>query len=305
MRITILRQRHRRRTTIKTRLVECLLFLLALIPLSAARAFARGVAAVLSFFNNDISRITQLNIALTHPHLSAEQQSDLSQQSVASTLACALEMPIVWRKSQSWVENKVVEIENEALMHALLAKQKGVIVICPHIGNWEIVGRCLPNYAATTNLYQPPKLTAVENVVRRGRELSGATLVPTNQRGIGALLKALKRGEISGILPDQVPQRGSGQFAEFLGQQAYTMTLVYNLIRKTQCSVILVYALRVRGGFKLVFREAPETIYSEDQSTSLRALNQMVEMAINHDIPQYQWAYKRFKAQPEGKSDPY
>ncbi len=301
----ILQRRRRRRITIKTRLVECLLFLLALVPLSVARAFARGVAGILSFFNNDISRITQLNIAMTHPQLSAEQQRELSQQSVASTLMGALEMPIVWRKSQAWVEKKVVAIENENLMHAVVAKQKGVIVITPHIGNWEVVGRCLPNYAATTNLYQPPKITAVENVVRRGRELSGAALVPTNQRGIAALLKALRRGEISGILPDQVPQSGSGQFSDFFGQQAYTMTLVYNLIRKTQCSVILVYALRVRGGFKLVFREAPETIYSEDQATSLRALNQMVETAINDDIPQYQWAYKRFKAQPEGKSDPY
>lgn len=242
---------------------------------------------------------------MTHAHLSTDEQQALYNESIASTLINAFEMPIVWQKNQAWVGDKLIAIENDALMQATVAEQCGVIAICPHIGNWEIFGRHLPSYAPTTNLYQPPKIQAFENIVRCGREHSGATLVPTNQRGIAALLKALKRREIIGILPDQVPQRGSGAFASFFGQQAYTMTLVHSLIKKTGCKVILGYALRMPGGFKIVYQAAPEAIYSEDQQSSVQALSDMVTMAVNNDVAQYQWAYKRFKAQPEGLSDPY
>jgi len=274
-------------------------------PLSVARAIARGIAHLLSLSNNKIYRLTRINIALTHPQLSDKELNSISKDSVASTVINAFEMPIIWQRENNWVDKKTQSIEGAANLSAAIAEQKGVIIIAPHIGNWEVLGRHLPSYASTTSLYQPPKITALENIVKKGRELSGATLVPTNQRGVAALLKALRRGEITAILPDQVPQKNSGTFAPFYGISAYTMTLVYNLIQKTGCRAVLGYALRVPGGFKVVYCEAPTAIYSADQDVSIAALNTMVETAINDDIAQYQWAYKRFKVQPEGVKKPY
>ncbi len=274
-------------------------------PLSVARAIARGIAHLLSLSNNKIYRLTRINIALTQPQLSDKELNSISKDSVASTVVNAFEMPIIWQRKNNWVDKKTQTIEGAANLSAAIAEQKGVIIIAPHIGNWEVLGRHLPSYASTTSLYQPPKITALENIVKKGRELSGATLVPTNQRGVAALLKALRRGEITAILPDQVPQKNSGTFAPFYGISAYTMTLVYNLIQKTGCRAVLGYALRVPGGFKVVYCEAPTAIYSADQDVSIAALNTMVETAINDDIAQYQWAYKRFKVQPEGVKKPY
>lgn len=289
----------------KTILVECFLKLIALLPLSIARLLARAITTVLGLFNNEISRITKLNLKMTQPQLTEAELKILTHQSVTGTLINVFEMPIIWQKDDSWVTKKILNIKNEALMTTALAENKGLIVICPHIGNWEIFGRTLPFHATTTNMYQPPKITAVENLVRRGRERSGAKLVPTNQRGIAALLKALRAGEIVGILPDQVPHANAGEFSQIYGVPVYTMTLIHSLIKKTQCKVILGYGLRAPGGFNVVYQQAPEGIYSQDTATSLRALNEMVEMAINDDMAQYQWAYKRFRAQPEGLENPY
>lgn len=286
-------------------LVECVLKLIALLPLSIARLIARALAKIILLFNNDITRITTLNLKMTQPQLNASELKKLAHKSVTSTLTTAFELPIIWQKDDRWVSQKILQIKNEDLMLAALGENKGLIVICPHIGNWEIFGRTLPFHAATTNMYQPPKITSAENLVRHGRERSGATLVPTNQRGIAALLKALKSAEIVGILPDQVPQANSGEFSEFYGVPVYTMTLIHSLIKKTHCKVILGYSLRIDGGFKIVYQQPPESIYSDDKSASVRALNEMVEMAVNDDMAQYQWAYKRFKAQPNGLKDPY
>jgi len=290
---------------VKKFIVTWLLKLIALLPLSIARAIGNGIANILSWTNNGIYRLSRINIGLTHPQLSSDALDKITKDSIASTVINAFEMPIVWQRDNNWIMKKTVSVEGEAYLTSAINSEKGVIIIAPHIGNWEVLGRQLPAYAPTTNLYQPPKLTVLENIVREGRERSGAKLVPTNQRGVAALLKALRRGELIGILPDQVPPKNSGVFAPFYGMSAYTMTLVYSLIQKTGCRVVLGSALRVTGGFKVIYGEAPEGIYSADQDTSLRALNLMVEMAINNDVAQYQWAYKRFKMQPEGVEKPY
>jgi len=39
------------------------------------------------------------------------------------------------------------------------------------------------------------------------------------------MMRALKRGEAVGLLPDQVPPQGMGVWADFFGAPAYTMTL--------------------------------------------------------------------------------
>ena len=66
-------------------------------------------------------------------------------------------------------------------------------------------------------MYQPPKLSNLDPLVKKGRESSGASLVPTNKTGIKKILKALKSNELVAILPDQVPKEGSGTYSNFFG----------------------------------------------------------------------------------------
>lgn len=270
-----------------------------------ARAIGRGLALLFNNFNNDMRYVTQKNIELTQPTLSSQEQALLVKKSLSHTLMNALEMPIIWQRDNRWLDTKIHTIENASVLKTSLDMNQGVIVVCPHVGNWEVFGRYLPRHASTTNLYQPPKYTFLENLVKNGREKSGANLVPTNQRGIAQLLKALRRGEITGILPDQVPKNDSGLFVPFLGQQAFTMTLIHSLISKTGCRVVLGYALRDAKGFKVIFKEIPEAIYSSDISLSVLSLSQGIEMTLEEEFSQYQWSYKRFKKQPDGKPRPY
>src|SRR5690606_19831187 len=120
-------------------------------------------------------------------------------------------------------------------------------------------------------------------------------LAPTNRRGVSQLLKALRAGEIVGILPDQVPDEGSGELAPFFKQPALTMTLVHGLITRTDCEVVMVYCERIEGGFSMVVRECHEGIRAKDQAQALAALNHSVEDCVRAIPAQYQWEYKRFR----------
>ncbi len=108
-----------------------------------------------------------------------------------------------------------------------------------------------------------------------------------------------------GILPDQVPEKtAAGGVAPFFGQPSLTIGLIHGLIQKTGCAVASVFAQRVPGGFKMVVLDADPAIYSEDELTSLTGMNASVEACVRRAPAQYQWEYKRFKRQPDGRN-PY
>lgn len=270
--------------------------------LSSARRIGKWLTPLFMVTNNDLKKISTKNIELVYPTLDSTQKEKLLRDTLESTLIGAFEMPVIWGSNQAKFDKLSIEVIDEHLFIDAVQQKKGVIAICPHVGNWEVFGRLLTRYGSVTSLYQPPKLSVMEQLVKQGRQLSGATLVPTDQRGIAALLRALKKGEITGILPDQVPDKGSGEFAKFFERDAYTMKLVHKLVQKTACKVVLGYARRSNEGFEVIYKEAPEDIYSADSQTSLRALNQMVEWSIEDNVAQYQWGYKRYKVQPDGQS---
>lgn len=254
---------------------------------------------------NSLYRNSKINLALTQTELNSAEIKSLASKSLCRTISNFFEMPLIWTASDQWIKKKITKINGEDSLLAALEQKAGVILVIPHIGNWEILGRHSSRYAPMTSLYKQQKNPALESFIKQGREASGSALVPTNTKGVAALLKALRRNELTAILPDHVPTKNSGIFTPFFGQPAYTMTLVHQLIKRTQCNVVIGYAIRVKQGFELNY-EAPETaIYDAKEKVSVAALNQSIEKVVSRHISQYQWGYKRFKRRPEGTATPY
>jgi len=133
------------------------------------------------------------------------------------------------------------------------------------------------------------------------RSRFGARLVPANAQGVRALLKALRRGELVAILPDQEPRFGQGVFAPFFGQPAYTLSLVGKLLRKTGAKAVMGYMERLpdHAGYRIHYLPAPEGVADADPIKAATALNQGVEQCARALPAQYQWSYRRFRRQPD------
>lgn len=214
--------------------------------------------------------------------------------------ATMLELGFAWMAAPRRVEASVNAVHGRELLDEARAEGRGVIVLAPHYGNWEILNFWLSSHFPFTAMYEPPKIAGLDPVIRHGRERMGASLVPTNPRGVASLLKALKRSEAVGILPDQVPSWGSGVFADFFHRPAYTATLLPKLVARTQARVVTGVAKRRDGhGFDIHFLAADERVYATDEVTSARGVNASVEAAIGLDPAQYQWEYKRYRKTPE------
>lgn len=283
-------------------------FLMAAIsrlPLGISRGIGRAMGSLLWAINGREAKVTKRNLEMCFPEMPEKERLKLAKSSLQETGVMLMETPAVWMRDMAWLRSKVIETEGCELVDEALAKGKGMVLIAPHLGNWEVVGLYAATLGPITSLFEPPKNAEVGAIIQESREKSGATLVPTDRRGVMKLLKAIKAGGISGILPDQVPGDGAGELVEFFGRPAYTMTLLCNLVSKTGCEALVSYAERVPGGFKLVFKKSCPDLYNEDCDKSLRALNRSVEDAIKALPEQYQWEYKRYKCFEEGYQDPY
>ena len=196
----------------------------------------------------------------------------------------------------------VVASEGEEKFFSAARSKSGVILLAPHIGNWEIFGFHLCDKLKSTWLYQPPKIELLNKLITKTRSRAGIQMTPTSQAGVSNILSALKRGEVVGILPDQIPSVQGGQFTPFFGEPALTMTLVSKLVQKTQAKVFCGFAKRLDGakGYKVIVEEAMSDIYSEDINKSINALNKTIERTVLIAVEQYSWEYKRFRKRPDG-----
>ncbi|MCP1317912.1 lysophospholipid acyltransferase family protein [Halomonas sp. 707B3] len=247
-------------------------------------------------FSKRERKVTEINLKVVYPDAPASQRQSLAKQSLQHSTATMLELGHAWMAPPEKVEASILAVHGRDKLDSARAEGRGVIVLAPHFGNWEVLNFWLSSHFPFTAMYEPPKIAELEPIIRHGRERMGAKLVPTNPRGVAALLKALKRSEAIGILPDQEPDWGSGVFAPFYGRDAYTATLLPKLVARTQARVVTGVALRIPGkGFEIHFLDADERVYSADDAASATGVNASVEASIALDPAQYQWEYKRYR----------
>lgn len=273
--------------------------LLARLSLPASRALGAAIGSLLWLTKSRAAQVTLKNLSLCYPALSPREREQLAKQSLQETGKTAAEASAIWKNPWSWLRSKIVEVDNEALLRSRLAQGKGLLVLAPHHGNWEVVAPYLASVAHLTAMYQPLKSAAMDALVLEGRSKLNISMAPTNKRGVMMLFKALQAGTIVGILPDQVPDKtAAGGVAPFFGQPALTMGLVHGLISRTGCAVVSVFAERVDGGFRVRVLDVDPKIYDQEQAISLAGLNASVERCVAIAPAQYQWEYKRFRRLP-------
>lgn len=208
------------------------------------------------------------------------------------------ELPFIWCARPERVLRRV-EVANWELVQAALDARAGVIFLTPHLGCFEVSAQATAVHTPLTVLYRPPRKAALKPLVEGARARGRLFLAPANLGGVRLLLKALKRNETVGVLPDQVPQHGEGVWADFFGRPAYTMTLPAKLQQMSGAPIILAYAERLpRGrGYRLHFVEFGQ-LAAGDMPQQARQLNAAMEALIARCPAQYLWSYQRYKTPP-------
>ncbi len=229
-------------------------------------------------------------------HAFPDATDDMIDEAARSMGRMILEMPYFWTRHT--IKAKLVDF-NEVVWPTLDRLQdqgRGVIVLTPHLGCFEVLPQSYAMRRPVTVLFKPPHQPWLRDWVERMRNRPNMTSAPANPRGVRMLVKALKRKEAIGILPDQVPIGGEGTWAPFFGRPAYTMTLVQRLQQWSGAPLAIVASVRLpRGSGYRAFVRVIEEPLPEDPAAAAAVINGVVEELVRLAPTQYLWGYNRYK----------
>ena len=228
----------------------------------------------------------------------------LLRQNIRETGKGIAELAVMWLRPYDRVLRLVRGTTGFEHIEAARAAGKGIIVMSPHIGCFEIIGQHLALNHPFTVMYRPPRQAVLDDLMKTGRQRGHATLVPADLSGVRALLGALKRHETIGVLPDQVATRGDGAWAPFFGRPAYTPTMVASLQRKTGAVAVFAAAERLSWGRGYHLHVFPlDAPLAEDKAEAAAQVNAAVEAVVRRFPAQYLWSYNPYK-RPAGVPAP-
>ena len=254
-------------------------------------------------------RNARINVAMCFPEKNEQEREQLVRDNLIETGRSFAHMLRIWTgRPRDWGEavddNGFLEFGRE-----LSQRGRGLIFTMPHLGNWELIAYLATRISPATALYRPPRLAMLDELMREGRKRSGITPVPTDRQGLKALHATLQRGEIVGILPDQVPKTAgaSGVVAPFFGHPALTMTLISRLARRNGSAVLFCGAVydHAERRYRAHYFEGEPAIADASPEVAAAALNRDVERLVREFPAHYQWTYRRFEMPGQRRSGPY
>ena len=227
-----------------------------------------------------------------------------------------------------------ITLHNTELVDEALARGPGIVFLTPHLGCFEIMAQAYANRYGIdgsgtdqsparpgrpiTVLFRPPRKAWLTELVSQARVRPGLATAPTSLAGVKQMIKALKKGESVGLLPDQVPPMGQGVWSPFFGRNAYTMTLAVRLALQTDATILIAWGKRLSWGRGYAVHVLPLATRVQSRSGSgqakeppnvskgasglapdlegaVRQVNAAMETLIRTCPEQYLWGYARYK----------
>ena len=281
-----------------SRFLRFLLGLLANLPLR----MLHGVGTVLGWTIYGMSPTYRRHLRENLAH-AAIGDPQIRREAIAAAGQMIMEIPALWFRPHEEVAAMVHGVEGLEAAVAARDAGKTVVFLTPHMGSFEVTAQFAARLTPITVLYRAPKMGFLEPLMREGRERPNIRLATADLTGVRELFAALKRGEPLGFLPDQVPGKGEGEWAEFFGVPAYTMTLAAKIAARPEVACFLTYAKRLpKGrGYEMVIRPFKEGRQGE---TATRRLNRALEELVRECPGQYLWGYNRYKTPRGAKPRP-
>ncbi len=279
-----------------------LLKFLSLLPLFWLRYIGSLVGIVgLKVSKKNAKRLKEnlLNAGICTP----ENIDVVAQKTAIETGKTVVEsLCITWQNSQAQIASLVVEAINFEAVEEASKLGKAILFITPHLGNFEIVASYTQKRLKKkfTVLYKPSKDKWFTRLMVEGRSRSGLTPVPTTRYGVLAMARALKNGEIAGILPDSVASESDGVWTNFFGKKVFATTLTAKLVKFDNVATFIVAPLRVKDGF--IGNYVPFRTEETDTAKIVQEVYNELEKLILMAPTQYYWSYDRFRIPDHAKN---
>ena len=290
-------------------MLRLLMRIVAIVPPRLGYGISSAIGSSLLYLNTSVGQVVRANLKACFSSLNEAQRRVMAKQVLTHTTFLLFEFGYL----TYWSPKKILgrcRVEGKTLLDTAQDQSRGVILLVPHFGNWEVLSAYLGANYPLSALYAPPKFKALEELIVGTRQRQGGTMLPVTTSGLRGVMRALANGGVVAILPDQVPDRSAGGcFSTFYGEPVQTMTLAHRFARQSGALVLMGSAERVfdNGALNYVIRiEQPRAgIDDLSEQVHVDALNASIERIVHRQPTQYQWGYKRFKRAIDGGANLY
>jgi KDO2-lipid IV(A) lauroyltransferase len=222
---------------------------------------------------------------------------------VAQAGRLVAELPYLWLRPGEQPFGRRLRVKGMEVVEQAHAQGRGILFLTPHLGAFEVAAQAYAELHGAahpvTVLYRPARKAWLRELVDTARGRPGLLTAPATLAGVRQMLRALKRGDSVGLLPDQVPPQGMGEWVPFFGRPAYTMTLAARLVQQTGALVVLIWCRRLPWGrgYEVFCEGMSEPLPPDPEARAECAaiINRAMERMILGCPQQYLWGYHRYK----------
>ncbi|WP_395946326.1 lysophospholipid acyltransferase family protein [Caedibacter taeniospiralis] len=292
---------------IGSQVLVLVLYLWGKLSFSVVQRLGWFIGTLFFYLNSDMRRVARINIDKCFPELSEYHKKKLLKETLQQTCMTGAEMPGILFKSPQKLLQQIQVCYGEKLMQELYEQGRGVLLVAPHLGSYEIASMYISSKYPSAMLYTPPKIKVLDRLILQARSRLCKNMSPANHKGVKIIFKALANKEVIAMLTDQVPVDAGGSYIDFFGHPAKTMNFPDKLYKRYKPAVVLSYAVRnsIGKGLTLYIEDLEPLIKQYQAIEGMKdpvayAFTRRFEEIIRQYPAQYQWTYKRFKYHPQG-----
>lgn len=245
------------------------------------------------------SNIAYYNLKFFFPHLSDKEIKKIIADMWNNICRSAAEMPHIHTMSDDEFYRRVEVIGDKEMRSR--KKDKALICISGHMGNWEATARVSLLYSDRVSIVYRKMNKAVINDSYIAMKQSKFQNIPKGSEGIKQIIEDIKKKNLVCLLPDQYFNKGI--LANFFGVPALTAKAPMSLALRHDLPVSFGYCIRKKGAHFKVYVSGPFKLTDlvknldkvEDKELALtEKMNEIIESWIRNDPSQWCWIHRRW-----------
>ncbi|MFH1359909.1 MAG: ELM1/GtrOC1 family putative glycosyltransferase [Candidatus Omnitrophota bacterium] len=275
------------------------------LPLSMALSFGRAMGILGYYFDAKHKSLAYANlkIAFAKTKKPSEIKCIVKRlfQNFGMNVVELLRLPLILKEGPE----KYVRLEGKEHIDAALKEGKGLILLPPHFGSWEISSLMshMAQHPYRVVVKPQKRHTKLDEILNSYRECAGSVII---SRGSGTreIIESLRKNEIIGMVADQGGK--DGVLVKFFGREASMSVGAIRLALKFGTPVCFAIIIREKGPdyrHRLVIHPAFELIKTgnteQDVAGNLEKVVKLMESYIEKYPDQYVWFYKIWKYSKE------
>lgn len=276
-------------------MLDWLIRIVGLLPLSVRRLIGRGVGSCISLLPTRDRRIAELQLRLYLGTFSATLLRQV-YANVGRTVAEALDLdPIMRNTDEFWPYNE----ETRELLEEMARHRQPVLLLAAHFGNWDLLGAVMTGAGIRlVTAGREAHSKSLQPVLIRLRARYGIrTIWRSDASGLRDLVEAFRSNDVVAGLLDQ-DTLVSSVSVPFFGTPARTPSGLVAMAKRYNALIIFAAVFREGGRFRALFRRLD---VSKSPVEILAEYNHQLEILIRQFPEQWVWFHKRWRSLPDGR----